>query len=118
MIRHPANLCEKWTIWFGTNSYNWEVITYKEAVKRKEKAIDSRDDSIKSTCISDKARVIAVDFIYQYSSKYANQMRKYANDCNEKSILDYIIAHRDFYSSKEQWGLVKREQKRINYYYN
>lgn len=118
LIRHPPHLCEKWTIWFWTNSYQWEIITYEEAVNRKQRAIDSRNNSITSTCLTPKQRIVAVDFIYQYSSKYANQMRSYANNCEVDKLIQYIVAHRDYYKGKKQWGLVKREQRRINYFYN
>lgn len=118
LIRHPAHLCKKWTIWFGTNSYSWEIITYNEAIKRKQDAILSRNAKITSTCLTQNQRIAIVDFTYQYSSHYVNQMRKYANNCQIDKAYQYIVSHRDFYKWKDQWGLVKREQKRIEIFYN
>lgn len=118
LIRKSAIHCTKWTIWFWTNSFPWEEITLKEAKERRDNAILARKNTITSDCISDKAKIVAIDFIYQYSSKYANQMRYYANTCQENRIIWYIIEHRDYYRTKNQWGLVKREQKRLNYFYN
>ena len=118
LIRHPPHLCEKWTIWFWTNSYPWEVITYDEAIKRKQEAISWRNDKITSDCLSENQRIAIVDFTYQYSSKYVNQMRYYANNCQIWNAYQYIVAHRDFYKGKKQWWLVKREQMRINIFYN
>ena len=118
LIRKLPADCGKWTIWFWTNSYQGEVISYEEAIKRRDEAILWRKALISSNCISDKARIIAIDFIYQYSSKYANQMKYYANTCQENKIVGYIVEHRDFYRGKEQSWLVKREQARINLYYN
>lgn len=116
MIRHPASLCTKWTIWFWTNSYAWEVIDYNEAIKRKEKAILDRYKNIENSCFTEIQKIVAVDFIYQYSSKYANQMILFANDCNTHWAYNYIVAHRDFYKNKGWNWMVKREQRRINYF--
>jgi hypothetical protein len=45
-------------------------------------------------------------------------MRNYAISCREDLIIWYIENSRDYYKSKQQWWMVKREQKRINYFYN
>lgn len=78
----------------------------------------TRNNSITSTCLTDNQKIAIVDFIYQYSSKYANQMRSYANNCQIDNAYQYIVSHRDFYKKKEQYWLVKREQLRINIFYN
>ena len=117
LIRKSPSDCGKWTIGFWTNSFLGEHITYQEAITRRDRAIISRKEGIKSTCLSDNARIIAIDFIYQYSSKYANKMRHFANTCQESLIIGYIVNHRDYYKRKKQTGMVKREQARINLYY-
>lgn len=114
LIRHPAHLCEKWTIGFWTNSYPWEVITYEEAVRRKKEAIDARDNRITTDCLTDNQRIAMVDFIYQYSSYYANRMVQYGNSCNPQGAYNFIVAHRDHYKAKWHSWMVKREQLRIN----
>lgn len=118
LIRKSPQHCTYWSIWFGTKSFQWEKITYEEAIKRKKEAINTRNNSITTNCISEKARIIAVDFIYQNSWKSANIMRNYAISCREDLIIWYIENSRDYYKSKQQWWMVKREQKRINYFYN
>ena len=118
LIRKSPAHCTYWSIWFGTKSFQWEKITYEEAINRKKEAINARNNSITTNCISEKARIIAVDFIYQNSWKSANIMRNYAISCREDLIIWYIENSRDYYRDKQQWWMVKREQKRINYFYN
>lgn len=118
LIRKSWKDCTKWSIWFWTNSYWWETITYDEAIKRKNEAILARNNLITSKCLTDNQKIVTVDFMYQYSSKYANQIRYYANTCKINNIYQYIVSCRDYYKTKNQWGLVKREQKRINLFWN
>lgn len=117
MIRKSPAHCTYWSIWFGTKSFQWEKITYEEAVKRKIDDLKRREQYIKSDCLTESQKIVVLDFFYQHGVNSSNMQWK-VNTCRINDIYYTIVNWRDYYKSKQQWWMVKREQKRINYFYN
>lgn len=117
LIRKSAKDCTYWSIWFGTKSFQWEVITYEEAVRRKIDDLKRREQYIKSDCLTESQKIVVLDFFYQHGVNSSNMQWK-VNNCRINDIYYTIVNWRDYYKSKQQWWMVKREQKRINYFYN
>lgn len=116
LIRKPDHLCWRFSIWYWTLSFLWEVITYEEWVKRKVEDLKWRNSLITSNCLSDNQRVVVVDFFYQHWNN-SSWMKYKANNCKTSQIFYTIAWWRDHYKSKKQWWMVKREQLRLNYFY-
>lgn len=117
LIRKSGKDCTRWSIWYWTKSYWGEVITYEEWVRRRNEDIRHRNSLIKSDCLTENQRIATVDFMYQHWSN-SSWIKGYANRCESNKIYNTIVWYRDRYRSQHKWGLVKREQMRINYFYN
>lgn len=113
LIRHPSNLCTRWSIGFWTISYQWEKITYDEAVKRKAEDLKQRMSLIKSDCLTNNQLIVVVDFMYQHWS-YSSNIIKNVNKCDTEAIYNTFTHWRDVYKAKKYSWMVKREQLRIN----
>ena len=115
-IRHPAHLCTYWSIWYGTKSYNGETIAIEEALKRKKEDVDGRLSKITSECLTDNQKIATVDFLYQHWINSSRVLAN-ANACNTNAIFNMFVWWRDEYKDRLEWGMVKREQGRINLFY-
>lgn len=116
LIRKPAHLCWRWSIWYWTESFQGEVINYDEWIKRKVQDLKNRSALIKSTCLTDNQKVVVVDFMYQHWNNSSWMVYK-ANNCQTSQIYYMVAWWRDNYKKQKQWGMVKREQLRLNYFY-
>ncbi len=117
LIRKSPQHCTYWSIWFWTKSYQGETIAYEEAIKRKVEDLQRRETYIKSDCLNDNQKIVVLDFFYQHGVNSSNMQTK-VNSCRINDIYFTIVNWRDYYKSAQQWWMVKREQKRINYFYN
>lgn len=115
LFRKSPDECWYWSIWFWTKSYRWEVITLEEAIERKTRDLEKRNSLITSTCLTDNQRIAIVDFMYQHW--VYSGIKEYANKCEINKAYNLIVWWRDNYKSKNQTGMVKREQLRINLFY-
>ena len=117
LIRKSPSECTYWSIGFGTISQQGEVITLEEATKRKEEDILKRKALITSTCLTDNQIIATVDFFYQMGSNRGT-VKEDANNCNISGIYNQMVGWRDIHKKWWKTGLVNREQRRINLYYN
>lgn len=116
MIRKSPAHCTYWSIWYGTKSYQWEVITYDEAIRRKKADLRRRDKLITSKCLTDNQRIATVDFMYQHGVN-SSKMTYKANNCQKTQLFFTIAWWRDEYKRQQKWWMVKREQARLNIFY-
>lgn len=125
LIRETWKYCDRWSIGFWTLSYWGEKITIEEWEKRRNEDIKNRNSLITSDCLTESQRIATVDFMYQHWNN-SSWIKEYANRCEINKIYNIIVWWRDAYkwkflvnwkSLKSIW-LAKREQKRINLFYN
>lgn len=116
LIRKSPDDCTRWSIGYGTISFRWEVITYEEGIKRKQEDIRARDALITSTCLTENQRIAVIDFMYQHWN-YASNVKYNANSCNTNYIFWKFAAWRDQYRAAKKYWMERREQLRINKFY-
>lgn len=77
----------------------------------------NRKKLITSTCLTDSQLIVTLDYMYQHWNNSKN-IRYLANNCKKTDIYYTIANWRDYYKNKGWYWMVKREQLRLNYYYN
>lgn len=103
-----ANDTNRWSIWNGTVSYPWEVITIKEAVQRRNDEITPMFNSIPD-CFNANQKIALTSYIY---NTWGNQMKlPYHIDKCRKKDVKYIM---------NSWGwnkeLIPRRIKELSKY--
>lgn len=58
-----ANNSNRWSIWYGTKSYKWEVITKEEAIKRKMAVIEPLYNGIPA-CFNQNQKIALSSYMY------------------------------------------------------
>lgn len=124
LVRKIWKDCTRWSIWYWTESYWGEIISYEEWVRRRDADILNRNNLITSSCLTNNQRIVTVDFMYQHWNS-SSKVKVNANLCNPNAIFWMITWWRDRYNGKiainwkyiyQPW-MVKREQLRINLFY-
>lgn len=121
LIRKSPADCTYWSIWYWTKSYRGEVITHQEAIERKVADLERRKAVMFwenwGKCLTNEQKIVILDFAYQHWVNSSGMKQKIAH-CNIKDIYYTLVNWRDHYRKTGKWWMVKREQMRINYFYN
>lgn len=106
----------QWSIWFGTKSYKWEVITSSEAHNRMLKHLSNIFKIVDNNkCFNDNQKIALTSYIFN-TGWWQMNLRKYINICSHKDIKYIMSVY--WYSSnwkRLQW-LVKRRIAELNLY--
>ncbi len=107
---------KQWSIWHGTKSKRWEVITTEEADRRMLAHLDSLYKLVdNSSCFSDNQKIALTSYMYN-TWGYQMNLRTHIKQCNHKDIK-YIMSVWGYWSNWErlQW-LVNRRTEELNLY--
>lgn len=103
----------QWSIWFGTKSHKWEVITNTEAHNRMLKHLSSIFNIVDNNkCFNDNQKIALTSYIFN-TGRYAMNINKHINKCNIKDIKYIMSVY--WYSSngkRLQW-LVNRRRAEL-----
>lgn len=84
-----ANGSDRWSIWYGTKSYKWEVITKQEAIKRKMAIIEPLYNNIPA-CFTTNQKISLTSYMYNVW-QYAMNISNYVKQCKKKDVV-YIMS--------------------------
>lgn len=109
---------ERYSIWYGSTSYKWEVIDQKEADRRVNEYLNNNvfPEIENLTCYNDNQKTAIADFMYN-SWKYTKHKYTkkhfiyYVKNCDKKTVEWYLAPW--LYNSK--W-LKKRRQAQYNFW--
>ena len=83
-----ANNSNRYSIWYGTKSYKWEVITKEEAIKRKMAVITPMYESIPN-CFNDNQKIALTSYMYNTWGFQMN-LKYHISECRKKDVR-YIM---------------------------
>lgn len=84
-----ANGSNRWSIWYGTKSYKWEVISKQEADKRFNEYIRPIIKKVDKKCYTLNQKTALVSYIYN-TGWYQMRLQNYIDKCSIRDIK-YIM---------------------------
>jgi GH24 family phage-related lysozyme (muramidase) len=107
---------KQWSIWYGTPSYKWEVITSDEADKRWRQRIQSIRDKYNLQDYSIDVQKAVVSFAYNIWSLNKKQVNLLKNEYYRALWNDFIQYNKITIDWEKviAWWLVKRRQAEFN----
>lgn len=84
-----ANNSNRWSIWYGTKSFKWEIITKEEAIKRKMAVITPIYESIPS-CFNENQKIALTSYMYNTWGFQMN-LKYHVSECRNKDV-EYIMS--------------------------
>lgn len=93
---------KQYSIWCGTKSYNWEIITADEAYRRFDIAVEWRLQGVKNDfpTYNNNQLIAMVSVLYNCPSLY-KYVKRYG--ASKQAFMSHVYA-----SGKKMWWLVKR----------
>jgi len=107
---------KQWSIWYGTPSYKWEVITSEEAEKRWRQRIQSIRDRYNLQDYSIDTQKAVVSFVYNIWSLNQKQVNLLKNEYYRALWNDFLQYNKITIDWEKEiaWWLVKRRQAEFN----
>lgn len=98
-----------WSIWYGTPSYKWEVITKEEAIQRKKDHLQTLYELVDKECYNDNQKIALVSYMYNVWVNAMN-IKSYVQNCDKENVK-YIMT---MYGWTINWVYSKWLAKRRN----
>jgi len=112
LYRKSWRSCTRWSIWYWTKSYWWEVITKSEAHKRMQEYLNNVYVKIPD-CWTKNQKIAITDYQYQFWS-YSHNINKYIKRCSYKDVKHILYPYWKWYS---KW-IKKRRVRWYNLFIN
>ena len=80
---------KRYSIWYGTPSYKWEVITKQEAIRRKIEHTQPIIELVDRDCYNNNQKIAIISYIYN-TWGYQMNLRSHIKNCKHKAILNVM----------------------------
>ncbi len=107
----------RWSIWYWTISYRWEVISKEEWIRRFENHLNPLYDIVNLSCYNDNQKKALVSYMYN-TGGYQMNMRYYVKNCRYNDIRYIMSVWGWWHGTKYYNWLSKRREEEINLFIN